>query len=147
MTLAMTEPLRYVRHARSPRNVALLLAVWTGLATVMVLFQAAWWLIALCALPTLPLLSEIITDRRAGLDLDAARLSWFSGRLDGSVALDEIAQVRLDTRWDFSIRATLCLHSGKEIRLPQESLPPHREFEEILTARGLAVVRHHFAGR
>lgn len=147
MTPAMTEPLRYVRHARSPRNLALLAAIWAGLVAAVVLFDAAWWLIALFALPTLPLLFEILSDRRAGLDLDATRLSWFSGRLDGAVALDEIAQVRLDTRWDFTVRATLYLHSGKQVRLPQECLPPHRRFEEILTARGLVVVRHHFAGR
>lgn len=143
----MTEPLRYVRHARSPRNLALLAAIWAALAAAAVLFQAAWWLIALFALPTLPLLFEIVSDRRAGLELNATRLSWFSGRLDGSVALDEIAHARLDTRWDLSVRATLCLHSGKEVRLPQECLPPHRQFEEILTERGLTVVRHHFAGR
>ncbi|SDE17619.1 hypothetical protein [Ruegeria marina] len=143
----MSSPVRYVRHARSPRNIAILIAVWAGLSALAVFFGAAWWIIALGALPTLPLLWDIVADRQAGLDLDDSRISWFSGRMTGVAELGEIDHVRLDTRWDFSVRATLCLKSDRQLRLPQECTPPHRDFETVLKDRELTVVRHHFAGR
>lgn len=143
----MSTPVRYVRHARSPRNIAIVVAVWAGLVALIVLFDAVWWLVAVCVLPTLPLVRDIVTDRQSGLELDDDRLRWFSGRLNGAADLDEIDLVRLDTRWDFSVRATICLKSGKTLRLPQECTPPHRDFEKVLQNRGLTVVRHHFSGR
>ncbi|MCV2890136.1 hypothetical protein [Ruegeria aquimaris] len=120
-------------------------AVWAGLAALIVMFDAAWWLMALCTLPSLPLIWEIATDRQSGLEMDDTHLNWFSGRMSGTAKLAEIDWVRMDTRWDFSVRTTLCLRSGKRVRLPQECTPPHRAFEEVLTSRGLTVIRHHFA--
>lgn len=141
----MTAPIRYVRHARSPRNIAIVFAVWAGLAALVLLFDAAWWLMAIFVLPTLPLIWEIASDRQSGLEMDDTRLNWFSGRMSGTTDLNEIEQIRMDTRWDFSVRTTLCLRSGQRVRLPQECTPPHRAFEEVLKERGLAVIRHHFA--
>ena len=60
------------------------------------------------------------------------------------VAFSEIDHFRLDTRLDFSVRATVVLRSGRKIRLPFEATPPHQAFEDALTARGVTVKRFHF---
>ncbi len=54
--------------------------------------------------------------------------------------------VLLDTRLDFSVRASVVLaDGGRKIRLPYESTPPHKALEAALLARGIAVQRHHFS--
>lgn len=135
----------FERHGRSIHAILILACVYAALIFAVVLIDAAWWLMALLALLTLPALRDVIADPAAGLRLDESGLEWFSGRRRGHAALTEIDKILLDTRWDLSVRATLLLHGGKRIRLPQESLPPHRQLEAEASHRGLTVERHHFS--
>lgn len=134
----------FSRQGRSPRVLGVLICVYAVLLAAVLFLDAAWWLMALLALPTLPALHDLYRNPEAGLELDAKTLSWRSGRRSGTLALSEIARLRLDTRWDFSVRATAVLTSGRRIRLPDESLPPHRILEAEFLARGVQVERHHF---
>ncbi len=137
-------PYSYTRHNRTPRTVLILVCVYAALIALIILFDAAWWLIGLLALATLPALWDIARGTRAGMSLDHDGIRWFSGNREGHVALADIDYVRLDTRWDFSVRASLVLQSGKRIRLPDESTPPHRDLETVLEQAALRVERHHF---
>ena len=78
--------------------------------------------------------------------LHSQRLTGLADEFEhgAEVPLSEIDHIRLDTRWDFSVRATVLLTNGKRLRLPYEALPPHRSFEAALQARGIRVERHHF---
>ena len=134
----------FARRGRSPRLMAILIGIYAVLIAAFLLFDAAWWLMGLLALPTLPALYDLYADPEAGLDLDDDTLAWHSGRRHAELTLAEIDRIRLDTRWDFSVRATAVLSSGRKIRLADESLPPHRAFEAELQARGVPVERHHF---
>lgn len=134
----------FSRRGRSPRLLGLLICIYGALLAAIVLYDAALWLMALMVLPTLPALYDLYTDPEAGLRLDGSTLHWHSGRRRGAVTLDEIEHMRLDTRWDFSVRVTAVLNSGRKLRLPAESLPPHRLLESEMLARGLRVERHHF---
>ncbi|SLN33451.1 hypothetical protein TRL7639_01477 [Falsiruegeria litorea R37] len=140
----MTEPYSFLRHQRQPKTVMILTVIYAGLIALVILFNAAWWIMAGLALFTLPTLWDLATDAKAGLTLDNHVLSWFSGRRSAEVRLDEIDYLRFDTRWDFSVRVTVYLTTDKRVRLPYDSLPPHRTFEEVLQAHGLRVERHHF---
>lgn len=140
----MIEPFRYVRHNRSPRAIGILGLVYAALAAAVIWFDAAWWLVAIPALFTLPALWDLYTDSRAGLSLDDGVLAWFSGRRTGTMALADVDYFRFDTRWDFSVRVTVFPRQGKPVRLPYEALPPHRAFETELLAREMRVDRHHF---
>ncbi len=135
---------RFSRRGRSPRLVGILICIYAALLAAILLIDAAWWLMALLALPTLPALYDLYANPEAGLTLDDTALRWRSGGRRGELALDEIDHMRLDTRWDFSVRATAVLKSGRKIRLPDESLPPHRELEQAIEARRMRVERHHF---
>ncbi|MEW2917717.1 hypothetical protein AB1A64_11655 [Ruegeria sp. ANG10] len=137
-------PFTFKRHNRTPRAVVILMCVYAGLIALVILFDAAWWLVGLLSLPTLPALWDIAHGTSAGLTLDHGAIRWFSGNREAEVALADIDHVRLDTRWDFSVRTSLVLASGKRIRLPDEATPPHKTLETVLKDTGLRVERHHF---
>lgn len=139
-----TEDFSYDRQSRSLRSIT---GVTLWLLVVVVLwlvFGAAWWILALLILPALPAVYELGRNPRAGLALRGAEMSWFTGSRSGQVPHSDIDRIRMDTRWDFSVRVTVQLRSGKKIRLPDECLPPHRDLETVLQDRGIPVERHHF---
>ena len=144
MTQGNVPAYTFTRRNRTLRNVAVLAAVYAALMAALLQLDAAPWLVGGLALFALPALWDVLAGTSASLSLDRAELRWRSGRREGDLGLAEIASVRFDTRWDLSVRVTLRLHGGKRVRLPQDCVPPHREFEAALQARGLPVERHHF---
>ncbi|CUJ86679.1 hypothetical protein RUE5091_00497 [Ruegeria denitrificans] len=137
-------PFTFKRLNRTSRAVVIVMCVYAGLIALVILFDAAWWLVGLLSLPTLPALWDIAQGTQAGLTLDRDVIRWFSGKREAEVVLADIDHVRLDTRWDFSVRTSLVLTTGKRIRLPDEATPPHKTFETALQQAGLRVERHHF---
>ena len=134
----------FSRNARTWRTGLILIAVYAALLAAILWLDAALWLMALLALPTLPALADLWRNPSAGVTLDARQLDWHSGARHATLHLNEIDHMRFDTRFDFSVRVMAVLTSGKRIRLPDESLPPHKTFEAELTARDVRVERHHF---
>ncbi|MDK3073615.1 hypothetical protein QO034_10875 [Sedimentitalea sp. JM2-8] len=135
----------FVRPGRSRRTLAVLIPVYATLIGLFVLVDAAWWVIGLLALPTLPALWDLWRNPSAGVRLDATRIRWHSGRRSGALALNEIDHMRFDTRWDFSVRVSAVLKGDKRVHLPFESTPPHREFETAFEDRRIPVKRTHFS--
>lgn len=138
------EPYRFTRHNRTPRAIAILICVYGGLLAGIVTIDLAWWLAAVAALFTVPMLWDIYRDTSAGLAIKDEQLHWYTGNQSAALALAEIDHARFDTRWDFSVRVTLQTTNGKSVRLPYEALPPHRDFEHVLQNHGVTVNRHHF---
>ncbi len=134
----------FSRHARTPRTVAIVIAIYMVLVAAVVLVDAAWWLMAGLAVLTIPALFDLWRDPSTGIRLGPNSLDWHSGRRSGSLGLSEIDHMRFDTRYDFSVRVTAVLKNEKKVRLPYEALPPHRAFETEFTVRGIRVERHHF---
>ncbi len=137
-------PFTFTRHNRSPRTVAILVCIYAALAGLVIMFGAALWIIAILALGTIPALLDVIRDTSAGMTLGSSTLTWHTGNRSGDIALAEIDYFRFDTRWDFSVRVSAVLKSGKRIRLPDETIPPHLELERLLQYAGHRVERHHF---
>lgn len=140
----MPDEFIFERRGRSARAIALLAAIYGLLIALVVVVDAAWWLVLLLALTTLPALWDVLRDSRAGLRLTRDRLDWHTGRRQGTLALAEIERMRFDTRWDFSVRVSALLAGDRQVRLPHEATPPHHAFETALTERGVAVERRHF---
>lgn len=134
----------YRRHARSRTALLVLPAIWAALGVGWLWLDASGWLVGLLGLFTLPALWELFTNPVSGLTLDHDNLSWVTGKRDAKIALAQIDRVRLDTRLDMSVRATVILKTGRKIKLPFEATPPHRALETALHARGITTVRHHF---
>ena len=140
----MSAPYRFTRHGRSCRAILALAVVYGVLGLLLIVFDAAPWLIGAVALFTLPALWDLWRNPAAGIVLSDENLEWFTGRLDGNVPLAEIDRIRMDTRWDLSVRVTILTRDGKSLRLPPEALPPHRRMAAELTLRNLHIERHHF---
>ena len=140
----MADNFRFSHNARSPKLFSAIVAIYAFLLLAVLVFDAVWWLVACLALPTLPALWDLWRNTQSRLSLDQEQISWQSGTIASSVALNQIDYVRFDTRWDFSVRVTFILLDGRKCRLSPQVLPPHRQFEEALQARGLGTVRHHF---
>ncbi|WP_299687307.1 hypothetical protein [uncultured Tateyamaria sp.] len=138
-------PYAYQTSGRNRATLITVFAVWAILGLAILWLDAAPWLMGLFALATIPALIDLISGRASGLRLDVDGMHWFSGRRTGEVAWPRISHIRLDTRLDFSIRASAVLTSGRKVRLPLEATPPSDDFEEALTSRGIKVERHHFS--
>lgn len=121
-----------------------LAAVWAVLVYLLIGLEAAPVVVAVLGVFTLPALWDLIRNPLAGVDLSATHLRWFTGPRDAVIALSEVDHIRLDTRLDFSVRASVVLPSGRKIRLPFESTPPHQAFEDALNLQGVTVKRFHF---
>lgn len=135
----------WIRQGRS-RGAALAVGgIWIALVSAAVFLDAAPWIAAGAGLFTLPALYDLAANPSAGVVLNGRELRWFSGNRHARVDLRDIDHIRLDTRIDFSVRATALLRSGQKLRLPFESTPPHRTFEAACTTRGIRVMRHHFS--
>ena len=145
MSRVAAEPLTYRRRGRSRAALVTVAAIWLALIMAIVLVDAAPWLMACLGAFTLPALWELIVNPAAGMTLDQQGISWFSGKREASATWNEIEKVRLDTRLDFSVRATLMLTTGQKIRLPYECTPDHNLLEAALNAQGIRTERHHFS--
>ncbi|SFE64423.1 hypothetical protein SAMN04488523_10920 [Sulfitobacter brevis] len=131
-------------EARNWRTGIIVAVIWLMLAAAWLWFDAAWWVLGFLGLFTLPAIYDLARNPASGLTLTNDQLTWHSGRRRADVALAEVDHIRLDTRLDFSVRATVVTRTGRKIRLPFECTPPHRAFESALQDHGLAVQRHHF---
>ena len=140
----MAQPFEFQQQARRPVTAVVVVLVLVALWAAWVWLDAAGWLMLIFAAFTLPALRDLWRNPVAGLTLDDTSLRWHSGRYEGSVDLEELDHIRLDTRLDFSVRASAVLQTGRRVRLPFEVMPPHRAFEEALIARGVTVKRFHF---
>lgn len=137
-------PYTFTRHHRNSRTVFILIGVYAALLALVILFDATWWIVGALALTTLPAVWDVFQDSSAGLQLDKEQLHWFSGKRQGQIDLSDVDFFRFDTRWDFSVRVSMVLTNGKRVRLPDESIPNHRAFEDVLQQAGFRVKRHHF---
>ncbi|MFK7879116.1 hypothetical protein [Roseobacter sp.] len=141
----VAEAFVYKRNGRNYATLYAVLTVWFVLVVAIVLIEAAPWLMACIALFTLPALWDLYANPAAGMAFDSHQIRWFSGNKTAELAWSEVDHVRLDTRLDFSVRATAVLKSGRKIRVPYEATPPHQELETALQAHGIRTQRHHFS--
>lgn len=140
----MKDTFVFSRQGRNNKTFVILGTIYSACIGAFVLLDATWWLMSGLSLLTIPALLDLWRNPVCGVRLSNTRLDWFSGQRKGTLALTEIVGMRFDTRLDFSVRVTAILMDKKRVRLPDETLPPHRQFETELQARGLTIERHHF---
>ena len=135
----------YSTSGRSQRALIVLACVYAGLLAAHLYLNAAPFILVIIALFTLPAIWDYVSDRPSGVGLDDNGLHWFSGDREARMPLGDIDHIRLDTRLDFSVRATVIDCEGRKARLPYECLPNHKLFEAALNAHGIRTERHHFS--
>ncbi len=132
-------------RGRNPRTALVLLGIWGLLVGLVLLFDAALWIVAGFALFTLPALWDLASDRVAGLVLTGQDLHWFSGRQEDTIPHLRIKAIRLDRRLDLSYRVSVVLTDDRRIRLPQECLPQIDTLARACEEAGIRVERHPFS--
>lgn len=144
MSQGDADPFRFDARGRNWRTLLAVLLAWCLILIAWVVLGATLWLIIPFSLATLPALWDLWRDPRAGLRVSPDRLDWWFSGQHHSVDLGEITSAEFITRLDLSVRVRLRMKTGKTLRLPDVALPPHREFEAVLSDRGVPVVRKHF---
>ena len=140
----MSAPFTYSRQGRSSRSLFTVLAIWAGLLGLWIGVEAHPALLLLVIAFTLPACWDLLTNPASGMTLSDTEWAWHSGRRRAQVALDEVTEVRMNTRLDFSVKVTLLLRTGVRLVLPFEATPPDTKLEDALRMRGLRVHRTHF---
>ncbi|WP_245764221.1 hypothetical protein [Sulfitobacter marinus] len=141
----MAESYNYGRRGRNSLGISVLILLWAALLYAWVSLDAAPLIIGVIGICSLPALYDVVANPAAGLSLSPTSLTWHSGNRTAEISLPEISHIRLDTRLDFSTRATVILNTGRKLRIPYEATPPHKAFEQALNARNLKTERHHFS--
>ncbi|MCX7559378.1 hypothetical protein OS190_07325 [Sulfitobacter sp. F26204] len=140
----MNPDFTFAHSGRNRRTAMVVAAIWFAVLAAGLFWEMSALMMAFLLAFTLPALWDLMRDPASGLTLTNNTLHWYSGKRQVSVALEEVAMIRLDTRLDLSVKVTLILNTGTKLRLPFESTPPHQPFEEALIQRGLKTERHHF---
>lgn len=135
----------YQSHGRNRRTALIVAAVLAGLTGLLVVFQAAWWIIAALALFTLPAIWDLVSNRSAGLTLTDTALHWHSGARSDRIDLHRIRTVRLDRRLDLTTRVLVVLQDSRRIRLPDDCLPDLDQFAAALAKAAVKTERHPFS--
>lgn len=140
----MAEPYRHETGGRSARTAAALAGVGAGLVGL-ALIGAHPAILGALALLGVPLALDLWRAPEAWLTLTDEALEWRHGGASVAIPLPRIERVRLDTRLDLSVRATVETGQARPPRIPPPCMPPHKTFEAALRARGVAVRRRHFS--
>lgn len=137
--------LTYQYQGRNRRTALSVAAVLAGLSGLVLVFQAAWWIIAGLALFTLPAIWDLVSNRTAGLTLTETALHWHSGRRGDKIALHRIRTIRLDRRLDLTTRVSVVLQDSRRIRLPDDCLPDLDQLAAALARAAVKTERHPFS--
>lgn len=138
-------PYHHQHHGRSPTNFVALAGAWAVLVGLWVGVGAAPWVVALLGMATLPLVWDIARNPQQWLRLDHRGLAWQGLGGQQHIALAEIDHVRLDRRFDFSMRITIVPKAGPRLRLPPGLAPPADALQSALQAHGISCQRHPFS--
>ena len=130
-------------RGRRPAVFIAIAGLWALVALLWVLFDAAWFILLLFIAASLPLLRDALRDTTARIEVWPNRIVWASALLDGERG--DIDHVRLDRRFDGSLKITLVHPDDSHTRLPPDVTPPADALEAALIEAGISAERHPFA--
>lgn len=130
------------RHARRPVTVWAVVAVWGIALLVLIAFNATWLVSGIIIAFSIPALMDLLRNQKSRLEVWPNRIIWESSLVDGDRR--DIAHVRLDRRFDGSMKITLIHLGGAHTRLPPDITPPTKSFESALKSAGIPAERHPF---
>lgn len=139
------EPFEFERLGRSHATAIAIALVWLVCLLAVSLFDASFVFVGIVLLCTFPALWDVFSNAKAGAKVSETHFSWYSGKAMANVTLDEIDAVQFMTRLDLTVRVVVVLKTGKKVRLPPESTPPHKALQACLDSLNVKTERHHFS--
>lgn len=134
---------RFERRGRRPALMVMLIAVWTVILAVWVVLDLATLAALVLVAFTLPALWDIVRDSRGVVEVWAKRIVWSSTL--GKGERSDIDHVRLNRRFDGTMKITLVHIGGATTRLPPDINPPTDAFQTALKDAGIVAQRHPFS--
>lgn len=131
-------------HRRTSRNATSFLMVAFAIVALLVLafgLQAHPFIVALFGALIAPAIWSIIANTEASIRIDKTSISWQVGSRGDRVDFDDIDYVRARTALDLSQRVAVFRNCGPKLHIPGPCLPPGRQLDEALEARGVTVKR------
>lgn len=132
----------FEKRGRTPFTVFALLAIWGGLFLIWLGLGASIWVIGGVALFTLPAFWDVIRDSRATLTISKGRIAWDAAFSSGDRS--DVDHVRLNRRFDGSMKVLLVHVGGATTRLPPDVVPPVEALEKALAKADIPTQRHPF---
>lgn len=139
----MNGPYIWERQGRRPAPLWVATLILIAALTLRVIFDAAWGVVLCITLLAVLPLWDWWRNRVARLKITPGRVEWSSALRDG--ASDDIAMLRLDRRFDGSMRITLLHSNGSHTRLPPDIAPPPLALEQALSVADIPCERHPFS--
>lgn len=134
---------RFERRARKTSTVLALALIWAGLVALWVSLDMAWWIFAVLSALPLPALWDVIRDARSSIEVWPGRIVWRAAFSDGDRS--DVDHVRLNRRFDGSMKVLLVHVGGATTRLPPDIAPPADRLESALKDAGIPAERHPFS--
>ena len=133
-------PYRYQSRGRTPLNLALL-AIGVGMFGAAFAMEARPLIIfAPIAAFTGMLGYLVISDRRAGIEIDDAGMTLWHGTRRERIARDEIERVHVE-HWSDSVDVTIHRHDGGTIDIPDRCRPSLCPLTRALENAGVQVTQ------
>lgn len=136
---------RFETNGRRRRVIGMVLGIWGIVLSLTVLIDLAGWIALTLALFTLPALWDWFSNRRSNLEIHSNRVSWQSGRQEGTVPIQHIDHMRIDRRIDGGFRLSIAPTDRRPIRLPPDIPADPSRLEPALKEAGIAFQRHPFS--
>lgn len=133
---------RFERRARNASAVMMLAVIWATLLGLWIALDLAWWIVAFFGALTLPALWDVMRDARATLEIWPGRIVWTAAFSSGDRS--DVDHVRLNRRFDGSMKVLLVHEGGATTRLPPDIAPPADKLERALSDAGISAERHPF---
>lgn len=134
---------RYERRGRRGSTLFKLAIVWGIIAFCLLYLDMVWWIAALVLAITLPAIIDYIKDKRIWIEVWPNRLVWQASLSGGESGT--IDHIRLNRRFDGTMKVILVHVGGATTRLPPDLAPPSEPFEAALQTAGFSVQKHPFS--
>ena len=134
---------RHERHGRSWTVILPILIMWISILLIWLFFNLIWEMMVILLVFTLPALWDVICDTHSWVEVWPKQIVWASALRGGDRS--DINHVRINRRFDGSIKITLIHVSGAHSRLPPDITPPVDEFQAALKEAGIANQKHPFS--
>lgn len=133
---------RFERRARKTSTLLSLALIWAAFIALWIGLDMAWWILTVLAAFTLPALWDVIRDARSEIEVWPGRIVWRAAFSDGDRS--DVDHVRLNRRFDGSMKVLLVHVGGATTRLPPDIAPPADLLETALKDAGISAERHPF---
>ena len=133
-------PYSYQTRGRTPLNLALLAIGIAMFGTALAMEARQLIVLAPIAAFAGMLGYLVISDRRAGIEIDDAGVTLWHGARRDRIALDEIERVHVE-HWSDSVDVTIHRHDGGTLVIPDRCRPALRPLTRALETAGVHVTQ------